>query len=43
MSAQYNTKEMWELPWQHFAIDWVQAYDNGMAARGCAPRVHCAV
>jgi arylsulfatase A-like enzyme len=28
-SMEYYRKGLWELPWEHFTLDWVRAHENG--------------
>ena len=37
-SMEYWRKGMWELPWQHFALDWVRASENRTYAHYAEPR-----
>lgn len=37
-SMEYARKGLWELPWQHFGLDWVRAHENGSFAHYAEPR-----
>jgi len=37
-SMEYFRKGLWELPWDHFSLDWIRAFENGTYHHYAEPR-----